>query len=287
MPRRRKSSLYEDLFDIAAMLPWWAGLLLALISFISFHSAAQMEVVPPTEFGQHFSRQLFKTLSSILQYLIPAIFCLGAATSFFNQLKRRMLFNQVHGEQITVAQLSWKEFGLLVGEAFRQRGYSVVETGDGADGGVDLILTKNGDRFLVQCKHWKSGARVSVMVVRELLGVMTSQKAKGGFVVASGGFTKDAEEFARQNGIKLIGRDELSRMIQAAQTSIKNHRNLETPQNSPAELKIPQSKPSLSPTCPICHADMVKRTATRGSNRGSEFWGCSRFPKCRGTISIP
>jgi restriction system protein len=86
-----------------------------------------------------------------------------------------MLFKQVHGKQITVSQLSWKEFELLVGEAFRQRGYAVVETGDGADGGIDLVLTKNGDRCLVQCKHWKSGARVSVMVLRELLGVMTSQ----------------------------------------------------------------------------------------------------------------
>jgi len=246
MPRRKKSSIYEDLFDIAAMVPWWAGLLLAVISFIGFHSVAQMEMVPPshpTGFGQHFSRQLFRTLSSILQYLIPAIFCLGAATSFFSRLKRRMLFKQVHGEQITVAQLSWKEFELLIGEAFRQRGYSVIETGDGADGGVDLVLTKNGERFLVQCKHWKSGARVSVMVVRELLGVMTSQKAKGGFVVASGGFTKDAEEFAQKNGINLIGRDELHRMIQAAQTSIKNHRNLTIPQQSPTEQKTSQPAP--------------------------------------------
>lgn len=289
MPRRKKSSLYGDLFDIAAMLPWWAGLLLAVISFIGFHSVAQMEMVPPShprEFGQYFSHQLFRTLSSILQYLIPAIFCLGAATSFFSRLERRMLFKQVHGEQITVAQLSWKEFELLVGEAFRQRGYTVAETGDGADGGVDLVLTKSGERYLVQCKHWKSGARVSVMVVRELLGVMTSQKAKGGFVVASGGFTKDAEEFAQKNGINLTGRDELNRMIQTAQTSIKNHRNLTTPQTLPTEPKAPPTKPSLSPTCPICNADMVKRIATRGSNRGSEFWGCSRFPKCRGTISI-
>ena len=30
---------------------------------------------------------------------------------------------------------------------------------------------------------------------------------------------------------------------------------------------------------------MVKRTAQRGPNAGNEFWGCSDFPRCRGTIS--
>lgn len=289
MSRRSKTNLFEDLFDIAAMLPWWAGLLLALISYIVFHSVVQMEISPPSqaaELGHNISRQLFKAFASIFQYAFPVVFCLGAATSFFSRLKRRVLFKQVHGDQITVSQLSWKEFELLVGEAFRQRGYAVTETGDGVDGGIDLVLTRNGEQFLVQCKHWKSGARVSVMVIRELLGVMASQNAKGGFVVASGGFTKDAEEFARQNGINLIGRDELHRMIQAAQTGMKHHRNLTVPQNLPAEQNVSPPKPSASPTCPACNSSMVKRIATRGNNPGSEFWGCSRFPKCRGTISI-
>jgi DNA-binding helix-hairpin-helix protein with protein kinase domain len=35
--------------------------------------------------------------------------------------------------------------------------------------------------------------------------------------------------------------------------------------------------------CPRCGSAMVRRTASRGLNVGSEFWGCSRFPQCRGT----
>ncbi|MFM4909043.1 NERD domain-containing protein [Aeromonas dhakensis] len=38
---------------------------------------------------------------------------------------------------------------------------------------------------------------------------------------------------------------------------------------------------SPSPLCPRCGNTMVLRTATRGENKGSQFWGCSRFPKCR------
>lgn len=42
---------------------------------------------------------------------------------------------------------------------------------------------------------------------------------------------------------------------------------------------------SSAPVCPKCGAAMVKRTASQGANAGSEFWGCSRYPKCRGIIN--
>ena len=40
------------------------------------------------------------------------------------------------------------------------------------------------------------------------------------------------------------------------------------------------------PHCPVCNALMVKRLARRGSRSGSTFWGCSNYPKCRGTRAI-
>ena len=39
-----------------------------------------------------------------------------------------------------------------------------------------------------------------------------------------------------------------------------------------------------SPYCPKCGAEMVRRTAKKGKNIGNEFWGCTDFPNCRGTI---
>ena len=41
------------------------------------------------------------------------------------------------------------------------------------------------------------------------------------------------------------------------------------------------------PHCPICNALMVKRLARRGAGAGSTFWGCSNYPKCRGTRAVP
>lgn len=38
--------------------------------------------------------------------------------------------------------------------------------------------------------------------------------------------------------------------------------------------------------CPRCGAPMIRRKASRGANAGREFWGCSNFPECKGTVSI-
>lgn len=38
--------------------------------------------------------------------------------------------------------------------------------------------------------------------------------------------------------------------------------------------------------CPRCGAKMVMQFASRGSNAGNCFWGCSRFPQCRGSRTI-
>ena len=41
-----------------------------------------------------------------------------------------------------------------------------------------------------------------------------------------------------------------------------------------------------TPLCPRCGSTMVLRTATRGENKGNQFWGCSGFPKCRGVTLL-
>lgn len=35
--------------------------------------------------------------------------------------------------------------------------------------------------------------------------------------------------------------------------------------------------------CPICGAEMVLRQVKSGPNEGNSFWGCSRYPACKGT----
>ncbi len=47
--------------------------------------------------------------------------------------------------------------------------------------------------------------------------------------------------------------------------------------SSPAAIACP------TPSCPQCEAAMVRRTARTGAHAGNAFWGCSSYPKCKGT----
>lgn len=38
------------------------------------------------------------------------------------------------------------------------------------------------------------------------------------------------------------------------------------------------------PACPQCGKPMVLRTARAGKNAGKQFWGCSAYPECKGTV---
>lgn len=74
------------------------------------------------------------------------------------------------------------------------------------------------------------------------------------------------------------------------------------PINIPAQARMPvQTKPqtpisstsrptspiplqtSRTPSCPKCGASMVRRTARKGVHAGNKFWGCSRYPSCKGS----
>jgi restriction system protein len=140
------------------------------------------------------TQTVWKTLASFGQYILPVICLAGAGVSAWRRREQRALVANVVQSKAADALdgMSWQQFEGLVGEAFRLQGYSVAETGGGgADGGVDLVLTKGSEKFLVQCKQWKA-FKVGVDVARELYGVMAAMGAAGGFVVTSGRFTEEA-----------------------------------------------------------------------------------------------
>lgn len=47
-----------------------------------------------------------------------------------------------------------------------------------------------------------------------------------------------------------------------------------------------QSVQSDAPQCPLCGKPMIKRIAKKGINSGKEFWSCSNYPSCNGTLNI-
>ena len=277
---RKKTSPLEDLMDVTAALPWQVGVVLAVIAYAGLHyfatraqlttNPAELKAIGKTV-GDSMVHGVGSMLASVFQYILPLVFLLGSWVSFSRRRRQGELHRQVASDPSANAleKMNWREFEGLVAESFRQQGYRVVERGgDGPDGGVDLELHMGSDKYLVQCKQWKV-SKVGVATVRELYGVMAAERAVGGFVVASGAFTNDAREFAEGRSIKLVDARRLREMIGGA---------------SPAAQKTlaVESKGEDALPCPRCGSPMVERTAKSGSNAGKKFWGCSRFPACRG-----
>ncbi|MHB1114849.1 MAG: restriction endonuclease [Acidovorax defluvii] len=304
MARRKKSSPLEDVLDLLAMLPWWACLVLAAVSSFLLHRlAAPIQASDiPGQGGAMVAAMMQKAiihgLANAGQYIVPLLCIAAAALSAWRRKQRQTLVTDVAQARNADALdgMSWREFELLVGEAYRLQGYRVAEIGGGGpDGGVDLVLVKGSEKFFVQCKQWKA-YKVGVTTVRELYGVMAAKGATGGFVVTSGRFTADAKDFAQGRNIELVDGPRLFAMIQQARSTQgqleATHRETPSSMGSPepqprTAAPVPQAtvKAGAQPECPRCGAAMALRTARQGANTGNTFWGCTTYPQCRGTVA--
>ena len=117
-----------------------------------------------------------------------------------------------------LSRVAWDRLEALLAAYFRNRGFEVEETGTGAtgarfDGGVDLRLSRDGERIVVQCKHWNA-MKVPHNAVHELLGIMFNEGATGAILVTSGEFSRAAMEAATRHGhVQLIDGEALRRML--------------------------------------------------------------------------
>jgi len=206
---------------------------------------------------------------------LAAIFLLPIPFALYNAARRRRLV-EAQPSVDRLLTMSWKDFEHLVGEAYRRQGYRVTERGGaGADGGIDLELRAKGKTHIVQCKRWKTRT-VGVELVRELYGAMVGEEAHGAILVTSGRYTPDAIDFSRDKPIKLVDGAGLVELLKGVRASARTA-SAEAPVVITAEGPI---------TCPQCGSAMVRRVARQGANVGSVFWGCSRFPSCRGTRAV-
>lgn len=288
MARKRRESGAEVVMDLVARMPWWAGVALALVSYLVFHWLAtrpQPVMTNPRAVSDNLGWMMASGMSLGLQYIAPLLCLFGALVSVLRRRKRESLAATVTASSSaqSLEGMSWREFEMLVGEAFRLQGYQVKEEGGAQpDGGVDLVARKGSEIFLVQCKQWKA-FKVGVDVVRELYGVMAAQGAAGGFVVTSGRFTDDAVAFASGRNVRLIDGTKLFGLLQQAKAARSGRRESGVSPARPTEQHPAAAVADASPACPKCSAPMVKRTAKKGVGAGAQFWGCSGYPACRGT----
>ena len=92
-------------------------------------------------------------------------------------------------------------------------GYSVVETANTGDEGIDLICTKKdtNETIVVQCKRYQG--KVGSPIIRDFYGSLIHSKASKGYIVTTGQFTSDAISWAEGKPIEFIDREKLIRLF--------------------------------------------------------------------------
>ncbi len=217
--------------------------------------------------GEQFSRMAWVFA---LPFALLTVVALGRLVADWRLFRRQV-------RKASLDDLSWQQMERLIGEMYRRQEYSVVETPRRADGGIDYMLARGPERWLVQCRHWQS-RKVGARTVRELAGVVAARQATGGIVITTGRFTPPAQAFAKSAGIRLVDGEQLARELLA----ISEEPGLE--HLHPAHQESPGG--NGTPVCPVCGGDMIKRTARQGDEATGTFWSCARHPDCHGTVAI-
>jgi len=320
---RKKTSPVEDLFEIAALLPWWTGVSIAVVAYFVCHSFATAEIavsMKPGEIGHAIGQAIVNSIASIAQYVLPLIFLAGAAASAIAKAKVRTRFPGQGGSQPTngprpngapgskkhvdprpdqhgadidptsqstsaevtqtenvdatrwsaalLGVLEWKRFEEVCAGLFERLGFATKSAICGADGGIDIHLYRppsDQPVNIVQCKAWTK--KVGVNVIRELRGVMTSERVAKGIFVTTSTFSDDAIAFAKANQIYLMNGDAVLKAV------------LKLPEEHQASLlQLATAGDYTTPTCASCGVKMVARKPKLG---GKPFWGCVNYPKCK------
>ena len=83
------------------------------------------------------------------------------------------------------------------------------------DGGIDIIAYNKqpviGGKYIIQCKRYNGS--VGEPIIRDLYGVVCSERANKGILITTGTFTQSAKKFALDKQIELIDGHDFEQLL--------------------------------------------------------------------------
>lgn len=196
---------------------------------------------------------------------IPVIAALLLFVSVLIQKKKEHALSKSGIKQID--RMDGVQFEYYLSTLFKNLGYKVQVTEASGDYGADLILQKSDEKIVIQAKRYSKN--VGIKAVQEIIASKIHYKANAAWVVSNSFYTKSAKNLAQTTDVKLIDRTELIDMI------------LKMNPNAVPNAQAILTNQSSNIMCPKCNSKMKLRKGQNG-----EFYGCSNYPKCKGTRNI-
>ena len=142
---------------------------------------------------------------------------------------RRYWLNSV--EMAEIDRMTGREFEETCAEIFRRLGYTVEVTQTTRDHGADLVLQRRSDRIVVQTKRQEG--RVGNSAVQEIVAAKAYYKANRAMVITNSSFAPPAVTLAEPNGVELVDRTELARLLAKATRNESDAKNASSTQQPP------------------------------------------------------
>ena len=127
-----------------------------------------------------------------------------------------------------IDKLSGIEFENVCQVLVEKMGFTTQTTKASGDGGIDLIAYNHqpllSGKYIIQCKRYAGS--VGEPIIRDLYGVVMSERANKGILMTTGHFTKSAISFAEGKPIELIDGMALKSLMSqyGFHTNSKQHR---------------------------------------------------------------
>ncbi len=123
---------------------------------------------------------------------------------------------QVSANVDAALAMPWRELSKALESAWQQAGYRVERVEGTA---VDLRLTESGKSdqvTLVSARRWKAASH-GIEPLRQLHAAMQAQGADAGiYIAAQGTITEQAQTFAREHNLTLLGASALAQLLHSA-----------------------------------------------------------------------
>ncbi len=121
-----------------------------------------------------------------------------------------------------INNLSGVEFEKVCQQLVENMGFETETTKASGDGGIDLIAYNHQPllpgKYIIQCKRYKGS--VGEPILRDLYGVVTSERANKGILMTTGHFTKSAIVFAEGKPLELLDGKAMLELLKKYETDL-------------------------------------------------------------------
>lgn len=278
MSKRKKNKLIEQICSLGSSLTMMATIYLVF------------------KYHQHWQI----VLGGIALFLV----CLVVAVFFITRLIRKSRIENAMNTQ-KYDSMTGEQFEEFCANILRGNGYQDVEvTPTSGDHGIDILAKKDGVKYAIQCKRYSKP--VGNKAIQEAYSGKTIYNADVAVVMTNSDFTSQAIHDATKLNVLLWGRDKIeslqkTRFSYDSVEEIKKLKGMTNNSDSSSQREVKQETETTDDVdsvswiralknggkeeliCPECGGKLVLRTAKRGANIGSQFYGCSNYPKCKFT----